>query len=672
MEIFPYSQEVRAHTPASGFLEPVSEDRRVFTVADPSLPFADVTQIRVMADMTNEGIANPVACTVLPYTTEFEEGTTDIGPTKETVLGGTSTAGIQTHLGKTLYVEHDEAELRYTWATEDIKEGFLVAPALTAIDISVAVPQYSWSVAGTTVDVDPSVDADAYLTCAADEDHLLIFTSFRYQGTYVDGQAVEHSINIVKKIVILIVESSGKVVAIEFTTLVPPTVPALIYPSSPTGFYVTAIEGGVSGPQYAHMVTFAHLDLDTIGNLDLADTTIVDTFHTSPAGAIRFGQQYHTAEGLSTFSDGPEIYVFKFNVTTEAMDIDATLAYTSAAQPLSSTIAEDEDGNFYLFYADHTTTEVFEITSVDDGVNWSTPVSRFPPASGADHIYTAAPGAIFVGKPGETWIYRSRYMESVVANEVKFNPNTLEFEFEQPIAAGSRPVYQVSVSSTVYAAATTPEQIMRFQLEAIIPAGVAVTPAIDLIGFRLFGVYVPKGWGTADISLELSPDSIAWFRYLVKSDQWIADPGDCSDGGAYIELPSESLANIRHVRVWSGTPKSPVNQTYDQTLLMDVRIVDSGFVGQVASMRSPSENYLAISTESYILAGSPVETSIILPTAFDNPGRIITIKKLSVNGFDVIIYGQGGDLVEGSTQYLLENQYEAVSLISSGDAWYIV
>jgi len=53
-------------------------------------------------------------------------------------------------------------------------------------------------------------------------------------------------------------------------------------------------------------------------------------------------------------------------------------------------------------------------------------------------------------------------------------------------------------------------------------------------------------------------------------------------------------------------------------------------------------------------------------------GRTYHIKKIGAAGNDVVIDGASSETIDGATTFTMDIQYESVTLVCNGSAWFIV
>jgi hypothetical protein len=67
-----------------------------------------------------------------------------------------------------------------------------------------------------------------------------------------------------------------------------------------------------------------------------------------------------------------------------------------------------------------------------------------------------------------------------------------------------------------------------------------------------------------------------------------------------------------------------------------------------------------------------VQRTLVLPTAADNSGRIITVVKIDGGAFNVVIDGEGAETINGALNYILGAQWNTVTLQCNGTGWIVI
>ncbi|HEY1201246.1 MAG TPA: hypothetical protein VGE79_09710 [Niastella sp.] len=77
-------------------------------------------------------------------------------------------------------------------------------------------------------------------------------------------------------------------------------------------------------------------------------------------------------------------------------------------------------------------------------------------------------------------------------------------------------------------------------------------------------------------------------------------------------------------------------------------------------------------TQRTLLVNTTGTATVTLPAAINNSGREYTIKKISAAGNNVTINVSGGGNIDGSTSFILQTQYAAITVQSDGSQWRII
>jgi hypothetical protein len=96
---------------------------------------------------------------------------------------------------------------------------------------------------------------------------------------------------------------------------------------------------------------------------------------------------------------------------------------------------------------------------------------------------------------------------------------------------------------------------------------------------------------------------------------------------------------------------------------------------QVDILTTTDADYTITDTDGYgvyLFSTGSSERTVTLPTAADNTDRKIVIKKIDSGTGALVIDGENAETVEGVASFKLYIQYESVTLVCNGTAWYIV
>uniref|UniRef100_A0A6M3XUH7 Uncharacterized protein n=4 Tax=viral metagenome TaxID=1070528 RepID=A0A6M3XUH7_9ZZZZ len=106
-----------------------------------------------------------------------------------------------------------------------------------------------------------------------------------------------------------------------------------------------------------------------------------------------------------------------------------------------------------------------------------------------------------------------------------------------------------------------------------------------------------------------------------------------------------------------------------------------GVTGDAPSWSSNPPVPFAAKTADYTLTASDKvlsvdatssETTITLPTAAGIAGRCYTIKKIDSSANAVVLDGNGAETIDGSANYRIVLQWQAVTVISNGTNWLVI
>lgn len=96
----------------------------------------------------------------------------------------------------------------------------------------------------------------------------------------------------------------------------------------------------------------------------------------------------------------------------------------------------------------------------------------------------------------------------------------------------------------------------------------------------------------------------------------------------------------------------------------------SGEVG--LATRTVTANYTATLSDYLILVNSSSgAVTVTLPAAATAVNRVYVVKKTSADGNDVTTDPNGSELIDGSSMFLFNTQYSAITFQSNGTSWFI-
>ena len=108
----------------------------------------------------------------------------------------------------------------------------------------------------------------------------------------------------------------------------------------------------------------------------------------------------------------------------------------------------------------------------------------------------------------------------------------------------------------------------------------------------------------------------------------------------------------------------------------DVYIDDALTVGGLkAGQAAKSADYIILDDDnlySIFVTTGATDRTITLPTAADNDGRLLNIKKVDIGAASVIIDGEGSETIDGALTITISSQFDSVSLQCDGTEWFII
>ena len=102
--------------------------------------------------------------------------------------------------------------------------------------------------------------------------------------------------------------------------------------------------------------------------------------------------------------------------------------------------------------------------------------------------------------------------------------------------------------------------------------------------------------------------------------------------------------------------------------------MDGSFAAKIHTVTASYDMTTGTNADIHTLLGNNTSGSITvtLPAVASSAGRVYHIKKISAAGNDIVIDGNASETVDGETTYTLDIQYESVTLVCNGSAWFIV
>lgn len=108
-----------------------------------------------------------------------------------------------------------------------------------------------------------------------------------------------------------------------------------------------------------------------------------------------------------------------------------------------------------------------------------------------------------------------------------------------------------------------------------------------------------------------------------------------------------------------------------KSILRRLRVMESNVQNILTLDSSPYTIQFNDVTDVYLVDTTSGDVLIVLPNANTSKGKSWTFKKL-VAANDVHLQPVESQLVDGNLTYTFSNQWEAVTILSSGDAFYVI
>jgi len=90
-------------------------------------------------------------------------------------------------------------------------------------------------------------------------------------------------------------------------------------------------------------------------------------------------------------------------------------------------------------------------------------------------------------------------------------------------------------------------------------------------------------------------------------------------------------------------------------------------------VRSVTTAYAALLTDGLVLAdATSAAFAVTLLSVGAGAGQILTVKKTDASANAVTITASGSNLIDGASTYALSTQYQSVTVLSDGVAWWVI
>lgn len=95
--------------------------------------------------------------------------------------------------------------------------------------------------------------------------------------------------------------------------------------------------------------------------------------------------------------------------------------------------------------------------------------------------------------------------------------------------------------------------------------------------------------------------------------------------------------------------------------------------GNPVTVSTKTSNYTLMLTDFVILGDcTSAAFTLSLPTAATGVGRIYFLKKIDSSANVLTVQANGAELIDGNNTFLLPSQWQCITIVSSGTAWYII
>ena len=157
------------------------------------------------------------------------------------------------------------------------------------------------------------------------------------------------------------------------------------------------------------------------------------------------------------------------------------------------------------------------------------------------------------------------------------------------------------------------------------------------------------------------------------------------DGLEFVDMTgAPSTATTGHTLYWNGSAWTASGIIYNDHANAEVGIntatpnatlhVDGSISAKVHTITASYDMTSGTNADIHSLLSNNTSGSVTvaLPTVASSDGRVYHIKKISAAANDVVIDGSDSETIDGALTYTLDIQYESVTLVCNGAAWFIV
>ena len=153
-----------------------------------------------------------------------------------------------------------------------------------------------------------------------------------------------------------------------------------------------------------------------------------------------------------------------------------------------------------------------------------------------------------------------------------------------------------------------------------------------------------------------------------------ADAGDCCDACRQQRVATDGLPDPAGVEAECADHSRPPDvPTPTGWVIPEFLVPGSGGGGSRLVVVTATGSYTAGASDGFLKAdASAGAVTVSLPAAQSaGSGKLLTVKKIDSSTNLVFVDGSGSETIDGLADLTLRRQYEAVTLVCDGTAWWI-
>jgi hypothetical protein len=114
------------------------------------------------------------------------------------------------------------------------------------------------------------------------------------------------------------------------------------------------------------------------------------------------------------------------------------------------------------------------------------------------------------------------------------------------------------------------------------------------------------------------------------------------------------------------------NEEIDVTITAATTSSGSGYPLLAITTISANTTLVAATHDVVLVDATAASRTVTLPAAASNPGVVFTVKKIDVSANTVTIDPNASETIEGQTTLVLNAQYQTITIVCNGTAWYSI